>query len=68
VFQIAPGDEAARKEIEPDRLAVVLEFSDRIHDVLLCSDAASLEEFSGPPARPPQLGREKMASSRGLPL
>jgi hypothetical protein len=35
LFQVAFGDEAAGEEIQPDRLAVVFECFDGIHDALL---------------------------------
>src|ERR1700710_3070654 len=37
LFQVALGDEAAGQEIQPDRLAVVFECFDGIHDALFCS-------------------------------
>jgi len=37
LFQVAFGDEAAGQEIQPDRLAVLFEFFDGIHDALFCS-------------------------------
>ena len=37
LLQVALGDEAAGQEIQPDRLAVVFECFDGIHDALFCS-------------------------------
>src|ERR1700688_4465369 len=37
LLQVAFGDEAAGQEIQPDRLAVVFECFDGIHDALFCS-------------------------------
>src|SRR6476469_1738677 len=37
VFQVALDDEAAGQEIQPDRLAVLFECFDGIHDALFCS-------------------------------
>src|SRR6202022_3472937 len=42
LFQVAPGDEAAGQEIQPDRLAVFFERFDGIHDALFCSSGAIL--------------------------
>ncbi len=36
-FQVALDDEAAGQEIQPDRLAVLFECFDGIHDALFCS-------------------------------
>src|SRR6202022_1924269 len=40
LFQVAPGDEAAGQEIQPDRLAVFFERFDGIHDALFCSSGS----------------------------
>src|SRR4030088_3540129 len=37
LLQVAVGDEAAGEEIQPDRLAMVFECFDGIHDALFCS-------------------------------
>ncbi len=37
-FQVALGDEAAGEEIQPDRLAVVFECFDGIHDACFCPE------------------------------
>ena len=37
LFQVAFGDEAAGQEIQPDRLTVIFECFDRIHDACFCS-------------------------------
>jgi hypothetical protein len=40
LFQVAPGDEAAGQEIQPDRLAMVFECFDGIHDALFLFELA----------------------------
>src|ERR1700688_4959934 len=43
LLQVAFGDEAAGQEIQPDRLAVVFECFDGVHDACFCSS----RPFSG---------------------
>src|SRR6202011_6019655 len=53
LFQVAPGDEAAGQEIQPDRLAVLFECFDGIHDALFCSSWSIFcsRTFSGAKSR-----------------